>query len=123
MYCAITEKLFISYNNPILYFLLGHFMSVQGYKRVPGKSSQLDTPLISFPTGGDNVCVRFWYNMRGSMPLNVYFTVPDEIAVNDDPIWTRIGSNVPRGWNYAQFAVPRDSPPFQVLFVYNKRSG
>ena len=74
-------------------------------------AASLQSPLIQFAHGSDNICVRFWYHIHGRERFNVYNTTGN--GTLKSLLWRR-QDDVPNGWNNAQIMVPR-MPPFKVV--------
>lgn len=95
----------------------GYYMYIETSFNQENHTANLRSPRINFASGGNSVCVRFWYHMFGQHvgSLNIYQT--QNARYLGKPVWTRKGALVDE-WTYGHVSVPR-SPSFYVRILVN----
>ena len=100
-----------------LLIILGYYMYVETSYNVANDTANLETPNIDFPTGGDKICVRFWYHMYGQHvgEFKIFHKLTTKLPTK--PLWKRTRSIINK-WLYAQILIPR-RPAFSVSSPFN----
>uniref|UniRef100_A0A7M5U4P5 Uncharacterized protein n=1 Tax=Clytia hemisphaerica TaxID=252671 RepID=A0A7M5U4P5_9CNID len=92
----------------------GYYAYVETSFSKQNATANLRSPRIAFTSGGDSVCVRFWYHMFGQHvgAFNLYQT--QSSTKLGKMVWQRKGALVD-DWVYGHVTVPR-SPAFYMVF-------
>lgn len=99
----------------------GYYMYIETSFVKENSTANLYSPKIDFKTGGNRVCVRFWYHMFGKHvgEFNIYQT--QQMNKLGKPVWTRKGAIVDE-WIYGHLSVPRITE-FYMVFQGVRGSG